>query len=143
MNTHQRPSPLRIIQNDYLAFMAAVLPLAVWIVFFFGSIGQSTNSLYFGIALTLGSIALLAWRIFFFTKLFENGEETTAVVQGIYFRRSRGTVNFTYTYQGANYSADNLTTTIGHTRKLETGQEVTILVNPSNPERAIIKTLFT
>jgi hypothetical protein len=143
MNNQQRPSPFRIIQNDYIAFMAAVLPLAVWIVFFFGNTSQSTNTLYFGIALTVGAITLLAWRILFFTKLFETGEETTAVVQGIRFRRSRGTVNFTYIYRGTSYSADNLTTAIGHSKKLEPDQEVSILIDPDKPERAVIKSLFT
>jgi hypothetical protein len=143
MNNQQRPSPLRIIQNDYIAFMAVVLTLSVWIIFFFGNTNQSTNFLYISIAITLGAIALLAWRISFFTKLFEAGEETTAVVQGIHFRRSRGLVNYSYTYQGTNYSTDNLTTAIGHSKKLEPDQEVSILIDPDKPDRAVIKSLFT
>jgi hypothetical protein len=125
MNKQQRPSPLRIIQNDYISFMAAIIPLTVWIIFFFGNTSQSTNILYISIAVTAAA------------------EETTAVVQGIYFRRSRGTVNYTYTSQGTSYSTDNLVTAIGGAKKFDPEQKVTILVDPNNPKRAVIKSLFT
>lgn len=143
MNTQQRPSPFRIIQNDYFSFMAVAISLAIWIIFFFGNTSQSTNILYISIAVTAASIALLIWRILFFNRLFDTGEETTAVVQEIRFRRSRGTVNYTYTYQGTGYSTDFLSTAIGGAKKIDPDQEVTILVDPDKPERAIIKSLFT
>ena len=143
MNTQQRPSPLRIIQNDYISFMAVVISLSIWIIFFFGNTDQSTNILYISIAVTAAAIALLIWRIFFFIKLFDIGEETPAVIQGIHFRRSRGTVNYTYVYQGTSYSTDNLVTAIGGAKKIDPNQEVTILIDPDNPQRAIIKSLFS
>jgi hypothetical protein len=123
--------------------MAAIIPLTVWIIFFFGNTSQSTNILYISIAVTAAAISLLIWRISFITKLFDTGEETTAVVQGIYFRRSRGTVNYTYTSQGTSYSTDNLVTAIGGAKKFDPEQKVTILVDPNNPKRAVIKSLFT
>lgn len=143
MDTQQRLSPLRIIQNDYLAFMAVVLPLAVWIIFFFGNTSQSTTLFSISCAITAAAIALLIWRVLFFSKFFDTGEETTAVIQEIRFRRSRGTVNFTYFFRGARYSTDNLTTAIGQSKKMNPKQEIIILVDPDNPKRAIIKSLFT
>lgn len=141
----QRPSLLQIFRTDYAAFMALVFPVVFWAMAIFLNYNQppaDTGLLYIGISLTAAAVPLILWRIYYFLKIFDIGVEAAGVIQGVGFYRSRGRVNYIYTYQGTRFSAGNPIIRNKRTKELAAGQEVTVLVNPNNPKRAVIKHLF-
>jgi hypothetical protein len=138
----QRPALLRILYTDYLAFMALLFPAVFWIILLFGRTAQDAYMFYITVAMTAVAIPLLLWRIFFFIKMFDTGVETPAVIQGMSFYRSRGRVGYTYTFNGAQYAAQDVIFKIGRVKEFASGEEVVALVDPNNPKRAIIKKLY-
>jgi hypothetical protein len=139
-----RPSLFRIIRNDYAAFMAVILPIVLWGLFLFSVYQENINPnmTNLSIVITAAAIPLLIYRIFYIFKFFNTGEETTAVILGVSFYRSRGRADFSYTYQGAEYTSGNLLMSSGPVKQLSRGQEVVVLVNPDNPKKAVIRDLF-
>ena len=140
----QRPSIFRILQCDYAAFMAVIFPVVMWAIFLFNLYQETNDSkiIYISVVITAIAIPLIIWRIFHFIKFFDIGEETTAVILGVSFYRSRGRADFSYNYKGTDYTSTNLLMNNGRVRKLISGQEIIVLVNPSKPNKAVIRDLF-
>jgi hypothetical protein len=139
----QPPSVFRILITDYLAFLALLFPIVLWPVYFFGRSGQQETTYYTVIVITIIAIPVLIWRIYYFIKMFDIGVETPAVIQGLNFYRSRGRVEFTYTYQGTQYAGRDLVFKFGRVKDILPNQEVKVLVDPNKPTQAIIKKLYS
>jgi hypothetical protein len=138
----QRPSVFRILITDYLAFLALLFPIVIWPVYFFGRSGQDETTFYTAIVITIIAIPVLIWRIYYFIKMFDTGVESSAVVQGLSFYRSRGRVEYTYTFQGTQYAGRDVVNKFGRVKDLHPTQQITILVDPGNPKQAIIRKLY-
>jgi hypothetical protein len=141
----QRPSLFNVVRNDYGAFMAFLFPVILWGYFIYTTFAQppvENTLLYYGLGITAVFVPILLWRIFFFIKIFNTGVETSAMIQEIGFFRGRGRVNYIYTHQDTRYSSSNTIRQTSRTKDISINQEVTVLVDPNNPKRAIIKQLY-
>lgn len=142
---NQRPSLYRVILTDYIAFLAVLLPAALWGVYAILQILQqesSPGSLYVAIALTLLSLTVVAWRYQTILAFFEDGVQALAIITEIWVYRGRGRIEYTYSCQGRKYTAGNDVQPNQLTGAFEVGEQVTILVDPNDHQRAIIRDLY-
>lgn len=157
-HSNLRPSTIRILQSDYVAFLGVITPvvlLAMYIaISYLGFLpgfrghdpiqGESGAPFFFYgtiIAVAIG-IPVTMWRIRSISTIFEGGAEAHGQVSSIWFHRDRGRVNYTYDYQGQSYSCGSAIMKNRQSRGLEPGMEVTIVVDRNNPGRALIRDLY-
>ena len=155
--TVRRPSLFRIIYIDYTAFLTAMFPLVVWVIYalliylkVIPGLGErdpltSTDApFFFGLAVvaTLIGLPLLVWRIRTIQAVFARGVEVRAQITSASFYRDRGRVNYIYDYQGQTYESGNGVMKTRRTQYLEPGHEVILVVAPENPKKAFIRELY-
>lgn len=141
----ETPSLARIVTNDYPALLAALLPVVFWAITAYFSFSVNPSAGFFlmlSAGITVVAIPLLIWRYRMIFAVFENGIETPATVQSIYFFRGRGRVEYVYTFQGQKYASGNAVNRTKYTSRLRDGQSVTVFVHPENPKRAFIKEIY-
>lgn len=138
--SNPKASLVRIVQSDYLATLAVLFPIVM-----FGFYIVTSDPLFLNltlIALAVG-IAVLIWRIRLVQVVFVNGTEVAGQVKKVFFYRGRGRVEYTYTYQGQNYSGANAIMKSRRTEALAPGANITVVVHKSSPKRAFIRDLYT
>jgi hypothetical protein len=155
--TARRPSVFRIVQTDYTASLCAIFPLVIWVMYgllvYFKVIPDlrgrdpltsADAPFFFGLAVvaTLLGIPLLVWRIRTIQTVFARGVEVRAQITNAFFYRDRGRVDYIYDYQGQTYQSGNAVTKTGHTKFLEPGHEVILVVAPENPKKAFIREFY-
>jgi len=153
----RQPSLLRIIQSDYTALFALGFPAVAWVMyiaiayfgFFPGLRGRDPLTgadapffLYLGIITTLVGVPIFIWRVRSFQTLFAQGVQVTGRITSVSFFRDRGRVEYTYTYEGETYNGGNAIMKTGRTQALQPDTEVVLIVDRSNPKRALIRDLY-
>lgn len=143
----KQPSILKIISADYAAFLATVFPIVMWgmygVMLFLGNLDTSDRifpALTAGI--TVVSALVLVWRIRLFYRIFGEGVEAPATISKVFFYRDRGSLGYSYTYQGQNYNSGNAVHRVKQTRNLKPGDQVIVIVDPTHPKRAYIRDLY-
>jgi len=154
--THQ-PSLLGIIQLDTVALLALLFPLVIWGIYiattyfgFFPGLGgrdpltgaDAPLFLYLGLIATVVGIPLLLWRVRSFQSMFRRGIQVRGRITDVSFYRDRGRVEYSYTYEGQTYAGGNAVQKTGRSEALQPGGEVTLLVDPEKPQRAVIRDLY-
>jgi hypothetical protein len=149
----------RISITDHASAFAEAVIFSCWALFFFikyvgyvsdGSFWEfrlvNESDIFFyqraAIICTVLAIVFLAWRFLFFYELYKNGIEVTGNIC-VSLPYSSLRTEYKYTYQNKKYLIGNALTPLA-SRKHEylDGEEVTLLVNPKNPKRAVIKELY-
>jgi hypothetical protein len=158
MANKTKPSLVRIIQSDYLVLLGILIPVVSLIMYacvaYFGYFpgfrgrdpiqGTEGAPLFFYlfiIGLVIG-LPLAIWRIRSIQQIFANSVEVNGQVTDISFFRDRGRVEYSYSFQGQNYSGGNAIMKTGKTLQLRPGSQVMLLVNPNEPKRALIRDLY-
>jgi hypothetical protein len=158
MANKTKPSLVRIIQSDYLALLGILVPVVSLIMYvcvaYFGYFpglrgrdpiqGTEGAPLFFYlfiIGLVIG-LPLAIWRVRSIQQMFANSVEVNGQVTDISFFRDRGRVEYSYSYQGQNYSGGNAIMKTGKTLQLRPGSQIMLLVNPNEPKRALIRDLY-
>jgi hypothetical protein len=156
-NNTQNPSVFRILQSDYTAGLSLIMIIVVWgmylILMYYGKIpgtygrdplttSDAPGFLKIAMGGTLLGIPLLTWRINFFNSLFKNAEKVTGYITYIHFYRDRGKVEYEYTYGNNNYTSHNAIFKSGRTKYYQQGDEITLMVDPENPKKAVIRDLY-
>lgn len=152
-------SLVNIVKNDYGALLGLITPVVLWSLFIavnvfglsFSRRGgraievNSTDStfLYIAVGGTVVGIALLAWRIYSFQQTFANGEEIIGLITSVSFFKDRGRIEYSYAMNGQSYKSGNAIMKNKKTLSFQDGDEIELLVNRSNPNRAFIKTLYS
>jgi hypothetical protein len=145
MINEKKPSLMRIIQVDYPAFLAAIFPPLIWAFYLFDALRgnpASVNFLYTLLAITAGSLAVLAWRYSAILSFFDNGVESQATINEVGFFRGRGRVAFVYRFQGQKYLTSSMVMKTKRTECIQPGECMVILLMPDNPKRAILRDLY-
>jgi len=152
------PSIIRIIQSDFAAMVGVLIPTAVVIIFVFVTVmglfpKQSGYSIqqdpqgpvvffYALVGAIIIGIPLTIWRISVIQKLFERSLETPGKISGLFFSRDRGRVEFSYTFEGQNYTSGSSIMKNKRTERLLPGSQVTLMVDPQKPQNAMIRDLY-
>lgn len=136
----------RILINDYLAFLGWAIPLMLWIVYlisvFVGRYGATSFFSYLALAATLAGPIVLLLRVIYFRWMFAQGIEAPGKISEVSFTQDRGRVIYNYIHAGAEYRSANTLHRSADTRALRTGQNVTIMVDPRDPKRGLVKDLY-
>jgi len=158
MSNKPKASIVRIIQSDYLALLGVLFPTISLIMYisvaYFGYFPgfrghdpiQGTEGaplfFYLFVAGLVVGIPVAIWRIRSIQQIFSKSVEVVGQVTNISFYKDRGRVEYSYTYQGQNYSGGNAIMKTGKTQQLRSGNQVVLLVNPDDPKRALIRDLY-
>ena len=142
----RHPSFFRVVTTDYTAFSAFIFPLAIGAFYLFLSLTEEnpvdlTVPIIFGVSAVIALIVLF-WRIQLFNTIFSDGMTATATINKIWFFRDRGRINYSYFYQGQNYSSGNVVMKIKKTKQLQMGDQVPVMINRNNPKQAFIRDLY-
>jgi hypothetical protein len=129
---------------DYVLFASLVAPFALIavaaVIYLRGDGSMTINYVFAGLALL--SVILYTYRLFKLIALGKSGEEAAGYVQSVSFYRDRGRINYSYQYNGISYSSGIPVMKSRVTKRLSDGMTVTVIVNPENPKKSIIKELY-
>lgn len=155
MITPRNPSVFRIMWTDYWAALSAILLFPfLALIFIFGILPMlldtritanlaSLLTLLVGAALwTLIFGGALAWRVTVIRSIFNDGQDVKGQISEVGFSRDHGTVKYTYTYMGTQYTASNRIMKNGRTGRLAAGVETGVMVDTGDPRRAFLKELY-
>jgi hypothetical protein len=152
------PSILKIIQIDYTAMLAVMFPIVIWGLYiaisYFGFLPglrgrdpiQASQGapffFYMGIAALVIGMPVLIWRVRSIQSIFTNGVIVSGQIINIGFHRDRGRVEYSYHYEGQTYQVGNAIQKTKRTKTLNSGDEITVIVDPTNPKKAYIRELY-
>ena len=158
LSHRSKPSIWRIVQIDYIACLAVLFPLAVWVLsvvlYYTGGLpgvrGHDPVSaeeglpffLYMGLIATAIGIPVLLWRVRTLLNLFARGQEVAGRLISVGFFRDRGRIEYAYDYQGQLFQGGNVVMRTARTTALSVGEQVVLLVDPIHPHRAVIRDLY-
>ena len=154
----KQPAIFKFIRYDYWSLLCLLAPIVAWGMFMATSFGFSLDRskgsgaggpfsesrFYLGAAIVTSCTCfpLLVWRARSLSSVFRRGERVTGRIVNVWFVSGRGRIDYTYTFNGQEFTAGNATTKNEKTKSLENGQEVRLLVAPKNPERAVMEDLY-
>jgi hypothetical protein len=141
-----RLSILRIIETDYISYMAVLAPVVLAGVYVFGLLTgrEVTNTyLYVMAGITVAGIFALIWRYRLFTSVFEDGQQAQATISKISFHRDRGKVEYVYTYMGESYKSSTTVHKISRVMNLQVDEKVVVMIDRNNPKQAFIRDLYS
>jgi hypothetical protein len=151
------PTVISILRADYIALLAALIPGVLWVMYiaiaYFGffpglrgrdPLGSSDAPFFFygAILTTVVGLPILAARVRAIRALYARGVEVTGRVTNVWFVRDRGRVEYAYEYQGQAYQSGRAIPKSGRTEGLKPGFDVAIIVDPTKPERALVRDLY-
>ena len=143
-----------IVKNDYGALLGLAMPLLLWGICIANNVFSISFSrrgtdmppeTYFYLAIigTVLGLALLAWRVYSFQQTFANGENAVGRITSISFFKDRGRIEYSYSLNGQTFQSGNAIMKNKKTQSLRNGDEIELIVDRLNPQRAFIKTLYS
>ncbi len=142
---NQRPALFRVISVDYLCLLSVLFPVVFWIYSVYCFYTKNDSSQLFVLlstGLSLVGIPLLFWRYRLISAVFDDGIETQGTITGVRFFRGRGRVDYAYSFQGQKFVSGNSVNRTKSTSALRDGQQVTILMDRNDPQRAFVKEIY-
>jgi len=139
------PSLFRVISTDYPSRLSALFPIVFGgftAYFFFSGNDALQLFLLLTVGVTILGVPFLFRRYRIISSVFENGMQAKGVVTHIGFFRGRGSVEYTYAFQGEKQTSSNAINKNGRTRNLRVGQSVKVVVDPNNPKQAFIQEIY-
>lgn len=155
----RQPSVLKIIRNDMIALLGALLPILGW--------GAGIAGMYFGFAFqrrpqgvhpsevndtgtflviaigsTIVGVVMLVLRLIVVNKLLASGERIFGTVAGIGFVRDRGRVEYSYSYQRREFRSGAAIMKNRATLEIRPGDRIVVVVDPASPGRALMEDLY-
>jgi hypothetical protein len=123
-----------------------VFPVFFWVFYFYERfIKPDSTSTFLTpvlVATALGIVVFL-WRYWTVVSLYNYGLETPATVHEIGFHRDRGRISYVYSFRGQKYVGGNRIMKTKRTKSYQMGDQVSILVDPNNPRRTLVRDLYT
>lgn len=145
MNERKRPSILRIIDSDYAAALALLMPFLFWLLFWMLSVLRLVDlqiPRYLAIGLTAGSLMLLAWRCWLIRRIFAEGVATPGEVRQVWFYHERGRLVVTFIWEKHPVQIHSMIPKNDYTKTLQEGQQVPLIVDRHQPKWAFLRDLY-
>jgi hypothetical protein len=136
---------MRIIDSDYTSAIAILAAVIFWFFFWIlASLRLVDLQIlrYLVIGLTAGCLTLLAWRGRLISRIFANGAETVGEIQQIWFYRDRGRIIITFSWERQKIQKNSLIPKNDYTATLHKGQEITLVIDRDQPNRAFLRDLY-
>lgn len=148
-----RLSLARIFWTDYPAFISLLVPIVslivilAWIPDWRGQgsvISAEARPCYlsFAVIASAGGLLALAGRLLLFYRIFRSGALVKGKISKVEIKRDRGRVEYAYIFDHQEYLSGAAIHRNAQTKKLKSGDHVSLLVDPSNPRRAFICDLY-
>jgi hypothetical protein len=130
----------RVITTDYAIFNGLMFPV-ISLVVILVSLG---NPLLTGMLAIASMVALIiaGFRFIRILAIFNESQMEEATITRVYPYRGRVTISFQFTYHGENYQVNQHVIRSKATAKYKSGDRVQVMVDWSDPRKAIILTLF-
>ncbi len=144
MNDNQ-PSTIKILWNDYVAFLAAIFCLMAPGLYIYDTYFANkpiSNMLWITTAIFIVAFFFLIYRYFTILSLYNNGLEAKALITEIGFFRDRGIIKYNFQFNGQNYTSHMRVMKNKKTTSYQVGMEIKVIVDRENPKRSLIKELF-
>ncbi len=154
-----RPVSLtKVVWNDYATLLLLLFTLMLWglgAAAFWGNLpsrsggpvvlgpGKRAWVMALNAAITLGCGGLMARRIATFYRVVGRGDAVPGKITRVWFSRDRGRIEYFYRHQDVSYRSWNAVMKTRGTRRLRTGDAVTLVVDPRKPTRAYLTKLYT
>jgi hypothetical protein len=145
MNNASQLSIIRMIEADYIAFVAVLAPFMLLAVYAFSLVTGREVSITYTYTLAVLSIAgiiAVIWRYRLFSSIFEDGQQAQATITGISFYRDRGKIAYEYTYMGQMHKSSSMVHKIKRTVQLQVDDHVVVMIDRNKPNRAFIRDLY-
>jgi hypothetical protein len=148
------PSMRGILWTDYGAFISAVLLIMIWVVYLAwvpswradGPIVSPFLAPYYLVLCLLVSVVclgILGYRVLLLRRVFRLGEQVRGRITSIEMQRDRGRVEYVFRLKGEERRARAFIHRTKQTLAIKNGDRVILLVDPSRPERAFIRDLYS
>jgi hypothetical protein len=147
-----KPSTLKIIRNDFLAYPTSIIPLMLWLLYFAVDllpawlnsrpVPLDPGPILLLVGVTLLSGLIIVWRVYTIRYVFENGTAAEAVIKNIWFFGSRGRLEVSYPCNGAPVDARIRILKNPHTQALTNSTQVSVVIDPEDPQRFFLQKLF-
>ena len=144
MNDNQ-PSLLKILWNDYGAFLAMIFCLIAPGFYLYDTYFADkpiSNMIWITIAIFTVALFFLIYRFTVLISLYNNGLEAKASITEIGFFRDRGIIKYNFQLNGQNYASQMRVMKNKKTTSYQVGMEIKVIVDRENPKRSLIKELF-
>jgi hypothetical protein len=147
------PSFSQVMVTDYAAFFAALLPILVWLVYLAWLLvrrglnlelsAQVVNYVSFAmIGLTVAAVAYQFWRFWSIRRLLLKGSEVTGRIATVHWQWMGGKVVYKYSFGSKRLESSARVRHNKHTGTLRKGGRVLLVVDRSNPRRALIREIY-
>jgi hypothetical protein len=145
METGNKISTWKIITNDKVTYYASILIILVLVVYIMAAFSQISAMPWYTISATvviLLSSLIIALRVMKIKSILQNGQmlNGTIIAKGIH--RGQGNLSLNFAVDGKPYQSCATTPINRFSSTLKTGDEITVIVDPKNPQLAILKDLF-
>lgn len=150
----------RILKNDYPSLLMLMFIGITWLLAIGGGVlgflpkrrgggGIEVDSTMMIILIVIAVVVtiLFGWlaskRIGDIKRIVNAGPEVKGRIQSIGFIKDRGRVEYDYEYDGQSYHAGSAIWKNRETTKLQNGDEIVLIIDPDNPSRAFIASLYS
>lgn len=154
------PSTFYIIKNDALSCITIILPIVMWGIYiavtFFGVsfvskrtdtvVNNSEGNPFFLVApiiLSILCLGVLFWRINSIQKIFKSGERVIGRIIDVSFFKDRGRIEYSYSYKRQNFQSGTSIMKNSKTQSYQNGQEILLIIDSTNPNKALIQDLYS
>jgi hypothetical protein len=158
--SNPNPSTFQIIKNDALSCVAIILSVVMWGIYiavtYFGlsleskrtgtTVANSDGNPVFLIAPIVLSFlcgGILFWRLSSIKKLFKSGERVFGRITDISFFKDRGRIEYSYSYGRQDFQSGTAIMKNSKTKSFQNGQEILLIINSTDPTKALIQDLYT
>ena|SRR5688572_15333639 len=141
----KRPATLKIILNDYGAFLSLVFCIIAPTLYLYDAfMAENPSQGFTWIAIGMFLLAFLSLGIRFISiiSLYNSGIEAKAIINEIGFFRDRGYIKYIYSIDNKKYASRTAVMKNKSTTKYQIGDEVDVLISRENPKKSLIKELF-
>jgi hypothetical protein len=136
-----KPSILAMVRSDRSILVAFVVSLVAWIAYVLVRETYEPLALYLALLITAVSLLIVIWRYLARRALLRRGVQVPGRIVDIGFDGVKGRVDYAYEYEDEACTGCCPLRRTRHTRALEPGDPVLILVDPHKPGRAELYSL--
>jgi hypothetical protein len=141
----QAPGVASVFKADYGFMLTSGAPVVTWVLYLLALAFKPQHaSLALGAAVVVTLLswpaAWMRWRAL--QRLFTQGQPCEAQITSVWLSGDRGRVEFSYQFQGKLYQSGMALHRSARAEALEQGETVTLLVDPDQPQKAILPQLF-
>jgi hypothetical protein len=157
------PTLSQTLKNDYVSLIVSIIPpivLGITVIapafgisfrgrrsIVVGAVSEqsSFDAVGFGIALivTVSAYLYLFKRVNSIKNIFKTGDQIVGKITDISFFKDRGRIEYTYSYQRQTFQSGTAIMKTSKTESFLTGQELLLVVDSANPNKALIQDLYT